>query len=76
MGGGGTGRLLPGTGIVGVIGRFGAGGTGNNAGFSISGTGGNNDPAPGVAAPGRSGSVGSCNGMGMKPSSPVRILGF
>ena len=37
---------------------------------------GSSDPAPGVVAPGRSGKVGSWSGMGMKPSSPVRIFGF
>ena len=54
----------------------GVGGTGNSAGFSVSGTGGSSEPAPGVVAPGRSGKVGSWSGMGMKPSSPVRIFGF
>ena len=74
-GGGGTGGAVP-PGAGGTGGTMGAGGTGSSAGFSVSGTGGRSDPAPGAVAPGRSGSVGSCSGIGMKPSSPVRIFGF
>ena len=71
-GGCGTGSVPP----PGGGGTVGGGGTGNSAGFSVSGTGGSSDPAPGAVAPGRSGKVGSWSGMGMKPSSPVRIFGF